>query len=119
MGGHIHEHQIGGDAIPIGEMRKVQGKYFQLRLGVVGSPALAASVDRPYLEDVDRAIDESGNRMGGAGGTDGNPGITPVDPVLVIRDRRPRPLPSGSWAPPPPFFDQSLGVSPFSARTCT
>ena len=25
-GSHIHEHQIGSDAIPIGEMRKVQGK---------------------------------------------------------------------------------------------
>ena len=25
MGGHIHEHDPGGDAGPIGEMRKVQG----------------------------------------------------------------------------------------------
>ena len=26
LGLHIHEHQIGGGAIPIGEMRKVQGR---------------------------------------------------------------------------------------------
>ena len=25
LGGDIHEHQIGGGAVPIGEMRKVQG----------------------------------------------------------------------------------------------
>ena len=26
LGGHIHEYEVGGDALPIGEMRKVQGK---------------------------------------------------------------------------------------------
>ena len=32
LGLHIHEHQIGGGAVPIGEMRKVQGRPPGLRL---------------------------------------------------------------------------------------
>ena len=39
-------------------------------------------------QDVERAVDETGDRMGGVGGADGSPGIPPVDPVLVIRDLR-------------------------------
>ena len=33
MGGHVHEHQIGDDARPIGEMRKVQGAHSRSGLG--------------------------------------------------------------------------------------
>ena len=91
MGGHIHEHHLGGDAGPIGEMREVQGKHFRRfrrGLGPGGRKAPADSVDRPHLEDVGRSVDESGDRMGGVGGADGDPGVPPVDPVLVIRDRR-------------------------------
>ena len=85
---HIHEHQIGGDQSPIGEMRKVQGKHFRLRLDPVGGPPATGRVDRPHLEGVFRAVDEAGDRMGGESGTDGDPGAPPVDPVLVIGDLR-------------------------------
>ena len=91
MGGHVHEHQIGGDGRAVGEMRKVQGKHFRRfrrGFGPVGSPAPAVAVHRPHLEDVDRAVNKTGDRMGGVGGADGSPEIPPVDPVLVIRDRR-------------------------------
>ena len=89
MGGHIHEHEVGGDAGPVGKMRKVQNQRCHRRsLGPVGSPAPADPVHRPHLKDVGRAVDETGERMGGLGGTDGRPGIPPVDPVLVIRDLR-------------------------------
>ncbi len=88
LGGHVHEHHLGGDAGPVGEMRKVHHPR-QRGLGPVGSPALAAPVHRPHLEDVDRAVDEAGDRMGGLGGADGYPpSSNPVDPVLVIPDRR-------------------------------
>ena len=56
MGPHIHEHQIGGKAIPVGEMRKVQShRHPRCRLDPVGrgTPALAVAVDRPHLEDID------------------------------------------------------------------
>ena len=88
---HVHEHQIGGGAIPVGEMRKVQGEHFRRfrrGLGLVGNPARADPVDRPHLEGVGRAVVEAGHRIGGFGGADGDPGLPPVDPVLVIGDLR-------------------------------
>ena len=89
MGGHIHEHHLGGDAGPIGEMREVQShRCHRRRLGPVGSPAPADPVHRPHLEDVGRAVDETGDRMGGVGGADGYPASLPVDAVLVIPDLR-------------------------------
>ena len=89
MCGHVHEHEVGGDAGPVGEMRKVQNfRRFRRSLGPVGRKALADSVDRPHLEDVGRAVDEAADRMGGECGADGDPGVPPVDPVFVIRDLR-------------------------------
>ena len=90
IGGHIHEHQIGDDARPIGEMRKVQShRRPWCRLGRARSLAPADPAHRPHLEGVFRTVDEAGDRMGGVRGADGDPASLPVDPVLVIRDRRP------------------------------
>ena len=72
-------------------MREVQGKHFRCDrhgLGPVRRKALADSIDRPYLEDVGRAVDEAGDRMGGVRGTGRSPRVPPVDPVFVIGDLR-------------------------------
>ena len=64
---------------PIGEMRKVQGAHSRSGLGRARSRAPADPVDCPYLEDVDRAVDQAGDRMSGLGGTHGYPASSPVN----------------------------------------
>ena len=90
MGGHVQEHHLGGDAGPIGEMREVQSHSHPRRRirRVRRSRAPAAAVHRPHLEGVDRIVVEPGDRMGGVGGANRYPAALPVDPVLVIGDRR-------------------------------
>ena len=46
MGGHIHEYEVGGDAIPIGEMRKVQSGRLAVPITFVPTPVAAGNVAR-------------------------------------------------------------------------
>ncbi len=83
IGARVHQGQRGRDEPPIGEVGKVQvGHRRDLGRNAVGTGAGRAH--RAQMEDVDPAVDQTGNRVGAVGRSGRNPLALAVNPVLVM-----------------------------------
>ena len=73
MVSYVDQHQIGRNGSTVGEMGKLQSSRSRSHLDLVGRGAGAGRADRPYLEEVDSAVSQLGDRMGQVGGFGGYP----------------------------------------------